>query len=535
MRTIMKYWIVSVLLTVNALVGMYPGYEEKTLLESPLITAARNNDLPEVKRLLALGINIEDNWHRDGCTALHVAVNWGWLEIADCLLQHSADIEARENHGFMPIISAVAAEEHSIECLDLLFQRGAKIDAKDNDGWTALSCASHWGKKNAVVWLIEHGADVHEKSGKFESTPFFKAVMHNHLAIMKILYQHKVDINAPSNDGTTPLMQACFKGDMNTVKLLLELKADIHFLDKNGKTAFFIALENKHFDIAELLLQQGAKVYIAPGIEYISPKNGNPTALMDIVRQGGTRSRFIDFWLRNKIDDIDAQAGDEKYTALMCAVSHNRDDYAKLLLKHGADITKKDFEKYDVLRWAPLFDMQCSHVFARVCDLSVLNKWYMMKAPQNAPQVPFYAPAMQALINVLRTTYKIEDIKRLLRKELVNMAEIVFESKFNTKFLRYIMRSILPLLYNDEFETIVHQESLEWVFAVTKNYEMLQLFANHVPFKQLELMHDFVKEHNNKKFDQALFELEKLTNFERQKHKIFALVSQLHDVNVKCI
>ncbi|KAL5470831.1 hypothetical protein EMCRGX_G028866 [Ephydatia muelleri] len=69
---------------------------------SPLFIAAMKGDLEEVKRLLALGVDINEStkW---GNTPLHAACYKGRTEIARLLLERGADLKRTTKAGITPL------------------------------------------------------------------------------------------------------------------------------------------------------------------------------------------------------------------------------------------------------------------------------------------------------------------------------------------------------------------------------------------------------------------------------------------------
>ena len=96
---------------------------EPTLLESPLIKAARNEDEKEVERLLQKGEPINEG-DRYGWTALHKASYTG-----------------------------------NVKILEKLLQAGAAVDQEANDGWTTLPLASLCDNTLIVKRLLRAGAN----------------------------------------------------------------------------------------------------------------------------------------------------------------------------------------------------------------------------------------------------------------------------------------------------------------------------------------------------------------------------------------
>ncbi|XP_010783832.1 protein phosphatase 1 regulatory subunit 16A [Notothenia coriiceps] len=127
-----------------------------------LLDAAARNDVEEVRELLNNGVS-PDLVNEDGLTALHqlhIASANGYVSVAELLVEHRAQMEAR-----------------------------------DSDGWTPLHAASCWGQIQMVELLVAHGASLNTKS-VLDETPLdvcmdeevrakLMDLKHKHDAIMK--------------------------------------------------------------------------------------------------------------------------------------------------------------------------------------------------------------------------------------------------------------------------------------------------------------------------------------------------------------
>jgi len=63
----------------------------------------------------------------------------GRLEVARLLLEHSADVNARDDDGWTPL--HFAAYNDHVDVAELLLRHGADAGARDNEGLTPLDVA----------------------------------------------------------------------------------------------------------------------------------------------------------------------------------------------------------------------------------------------------------------------------------------------------------------------------------------------------------------------------------------------------------
>ena len=136
--------------------GLILGYaipRSSTLDHTRLITAAKADNLSEVKSLLDQGISA-DGVDADGRTALHWAANRGGVGLVKLLLTRGANVNARDNNGLTPLHAAACKDRR--EAAKLLLERGADIKALDKSGKTPLDQARERKFTQFVELLQEH-------------------------------------------------------------------------------------------------------------------------------------------------------------------------------------------------------------------------------------------------------------------------------------------------------------------------------------------------------------------------------------------
>lgn len=138
--------------------------------------AAKTGDIGTVRGFLAKGINVNKHEDTDEGTPLHYAVWGNQVAVARLLLEHGANVSARDDFGFIPFQDAVM-----------------------------------YGRLEIVKLLIEYKADVN-KPTPFGDQPIHLAVMDSpeisedtNVEIVRLLLDNGADVNAKNGHDQTPL------------------------------------------------------------------------------------------------------------------------------------------------------------------------------------------------------------------------------------------------------------------------------------------------------------------------------------------
>ena len=89
------------------------------------LKAIKENNVPEVQRLLRLGVPVDFLGLNQGRTPLHYAIENGQLEIVKELLKHNANVNATDTKDFTPL--QIAVTKNNQEMIELLINKGANI------------------------------------------------------------------------------------------------------------------------------------------------------------------------------------------------------------------------------------------------------------------------------------------------------------------------------------------------------------------------------------------------------------------------
>ncbi|XP_055853420.1 ankyrin-1-like [Episyrphus balteatus] len=328
-------------------------------------------------------------------TPLHLAIQNRDLEITEMLLDHDADINARNESGLSPLLKAIQDRQENI--VDILLKRGAILNSC-NKGISPLHYAVERHFCNTTEKLLQYGAYVDSKANfycrKEEYTPLHCATENEDFEIVKILLKKGANVNSTTADGHTPLHLACKTGNVETIDLLLSNNVDINARAHNKLTPLYIAVENSRREAAKFLMDHEAQIndefdngktilscavdkrlslivndilQYSPDVNNIINKKSfrtalnsldseivenmvkygfsvdhediNDTALLhNAIKMGNTK--IIQDLIKHGLDLTCSKA--ENSTVLHIAIKNKQFEVAKLLLTNGADVNATD-------------------------------------------------------------------------------------------------------------------------------------------------------------------------------------------------
>jgi len=216
---------------------------------TPLMEAAREGHDEMVSLLLTQGANINAQTEETQETALTLACCGGFLEVADYLIKHGADIELGASTPLME-----AAQEGHLDLVKFLLENKADVHAQTQTGDTALTYACENGHTDVAEVLLYFGAEL-EHLSEGGRTPLMKACRAGHICTVKFLIQKGADVNRQTtNNDHTPLSLACAGGHQQVVELLLAHCADPFHKLKDNSTMLIEAAKGGHTGVVQLLL-----------------------------------------------------------------------------------------------------------------------------------------------------------------------------------------------------------------------------------------------------------------------------------------
>jgi ankyrin repeat protein len=224
------------------------------LKQNPLHMALRGRHVEFVRVLVDHGADVHA---RDGhkSTPLHIAAQTGHVGCAQILIEHGADVNAQEVRKWTPLHFALGGGQ--VEFAQLLVWHGADVNAQNISKSTPLHVALKGGHVEFAQILVGHGADVNSQDN-YNSTPLHLALQGGHVEFARVLVGHGASVNSQDNYESTPLHLASMSGHAEFAQVLIEHGADVNVLDRLGLTPFELASIRDFRDIMQLLLAHGA-------------------------------------------------------------------------------------------------------------------------------------------------------------------------------------------------------------------------------------------------------------------------------------
>ncbi|KAF4956060.1 hypothetical protein FGADI_4085 [Fusarium gaditjirri] len=329
--------------------------------DSALIHAARANNVEIVNMLLKEGhkadVQLDDSPYHG--TPLVAAARAGYKDIVTALLEKGADVNYAAPKDITPLISAVLGNQATIaktfidagadkeavsdahnkwnathfaydlpDCMKVLAEAGADINAMGPDG-TPFYLAAYFNQTKVIKLLLEHKPDLETRCPEGDSTdagytPLHCAASYGYNELLRLLLEKGADIEAKTLKGGTPLIQAVATNNEESVKILLEYKLDIDSRDIWGGSAIFCLPNPANLSVVRRLINRGASLTIRNNEKYTPLGRAVTNGDLALVRM-----------LSSQKLDLNAEAG-ENGTALHIAAKKCNVDLVKVLVEKGA-------------------------------------------------------------------------------------------------------------------------------------------------------------------------------------------------------
>jgi ankyrin repeat protein len=164
----------------------------------------------------------------------------------------------------------VAAEAGYLEVCQILIENGALVDAVAiTNKETALGLAASYGHERVVKLLLDHKSNINWQNA-YGNSPLHEAARHGYLAVATMLMERGANIELLNNKGSHALHLSCYGADKNEcpselTKILIKAGSDVNLADKRGVTPLLAACAAGREDLITMLLDSGANGKIVDG------------------------------------------------------------------------------------------------------------------------------------------------------------------------------------------------------------------------------------------------------------------------------
>ena len=212
----------------------------------------------EVRRVLSCGMVDVNCTDKNNCTPLLFAVEKGFKDVVQLLLEEGADARMANKGTFeywSPLhVAASRGNNLYQEVAHLLLEGGAEPNMRDGFGRTPL----HWASHPCVAkLLLDRGADLNIQC-QLGYTPLTMAAMKGYIDVVKFLLESGADPNMANHYGETPLHMASLYGYKDITQILFDDGAEINMSTHTGHTPLgYATLGMIHTDIVNFLTENG--------------------------------------------------------------------------------------------------------------------------------------------------------------------------------------------------------------------------------------------------------------------------------------
>lgn len=339
-------------------------------LDRLLLAAAARGDSSQMRRLLAMGANVNArsdqnarsaliqaviNGHEgvlalllaagadlsgagsDGWSALHVAVKLGRIDMVKALVAAGADTQTRIPDGDDALQIALGAPKQSIDLIRFL--------RKNTETPDTLALAARVGDVAAIRSLLAAGADVDQRldGGR---TPLEVAAASGQEATVRALLAVGADPSFESDAGVSPLEAAAAKGHVETAAILVN-----HGGSTNAQktSALYRANQSGSAEMARVLLNGGADALGNAGqaftpLDYTFQYGDD--ALVDVYVARGYELNVATAARLGRVEELTTllssgvdphRASPDGRSPLQLAIQSNRSKAVEVLLSYGVN------------------------------------------------------------------------------------------------------------------------------------------------------------------------------------------------------
>ena len=144
----------------------------------------------------------------------------------------------------------------------------------------------------------------------------------------------------------SPVFEAMQRGDLQSVESLVQRRRHLLATDEWGFTAFMIATRDGHTDLALRMLELGASAH------HVSKAGATPLGVAALAGDTRVGKALLERGVDPNTAETDPDGAYVSMTPLMWASNRRHPQFAKLLLKAGADVNRVNGQNQTALMFA---------------------------------------------------------------------------------------------------------------------------------------------------------------------------------------
>ncbi|XP_072163422.1 rabankyrin-5-like [Diadema setosum] len=197
----------------------------------------------------------------DGQGPLHHACEWGQEEVVQCLIEHQADINAKDAEGRTPLHIAIINQHSAIISL-VISHPLLDLTLRDKSGLTPFAAALTHKNNKAAQAILDREPRAAEQLDNKGRNFLHVAVEKSDIESVLFLISVRANANSRIQDSSmlTPLHLAVQAGSEIIVRNLLLAGASVHDIDNHKQNALHMAAAKDHATICGILIENGINV-----------------------------------------------------------------------------------------------------------------------------------------------------------------------------------------------------------------------------------------------------------------------------------